>query len=246
MMQMSSNDTTSATKIWHITTVFWHANISTMQPTFQGQLPQWVNIRNGTQVYPQLARQMHTQQKNPTGYYIYYADEQQILPQTQLQLLPYAAPTQGSRSPILPPQVHELWSQLVTPLQYSTGHASLDSAPGDSTAPAIVSPQFPWHYTVFFQIKRMIQSSTRNSILGIYGWIQLRVSCHSLILGWANLAQYQEWGLSVVPVSLFCGNKGQSRTISRKVSYNKYSSLALVRIFGMEMSSNCSNSQVSN
>ena len=54
-------------------------------------------------------------------------------------------------------------------------------------------------YTVFIQIKRMIQSSTRNSILGIYGWIQLSASCHYLILGWSNLPQYQEWSLSVVP-----------------------------------------------
>ena len=32
--------------------------------------------------------------------------------------------------------------------------------------------------TLFFQIKRMIQSSARNSILGIYGWIQLSASRH--------------------------------------------------------------------
>ena len=33
-------------------------------------------------------------------------------------------------------------------------------------------------YTVFIQIKRMIQSSARNSILGLYGWIQLSASRH--------------------------------------------------------------------
>ena len=32
--------------------------------------------------------------------------------------------------------------------------------------------------TVFIQIKRMIQSSARNSILGISEWIQLCASCH--------------------------------------------------------------------
>ena len=31
---------------------------------------------------------------------------------------------------------------------------------------------------VFFQIKRMIQSRARNSILGIHGWIQLSASHH--------------------------------------------------------------------
>ena len=33
-------------------------------------------------------------------------------------------------------------------------------------------------HTVLTQIKRMIQSSARNSILGIYGWIQLSASRH--------------------------------------------------------------------
>ena len=53
--------------------------------------------------------------------------------------------------------------------------------------------------TIYFQIKSMIQSSARNSILGIYGWIQLSASHHWLILGWSNLPQYQGWSLSVVP-----------------------------------------------
>ena len=60
--------------------------------------------------------------------------------------------------------------------------------------------------TVFLQIKRMIQSSARNSILGIYGWIQLIASCHWLILGWSNLHQYQEWSSQL---SLLCDNKEQ-------------------------------------
>ena len=34
------------------------------------------------------------------------------------------------------------------------------------------------HTTVLTQIKRMIQCSARNSILGIYGWIQLSASRH--------------------------------------------------------------------
>ena len=47
-----------------------------------------------------------------------------------------------------------------------------------------------FYSTVLFQIKCMIQSSTKNSILGIYG----------RILSWSNLPQYQEWTLSVVPI----------------------------------------------
>ena len=74
-------------------------------------------------------------------------------------------------------------------------------------------------HTEFIQIKWMIQYSARNSILGTYAWIQLSASHHWLILGWSNLAQYQEWCLSVVPVSLFCDNKGQSKAVSRKKSY---------------------------
>ena len=34
--------------------------------------------------------------------------------------------------------------------------------------------------------------------------------------GWSNLAQYQEWSLSVVLVSLFSDNKGRSRAVSGK------------------------------
>ena len=37
-----------------------------------------------------------------------------------------------------------------------------------------VSYVFSMQNTVLTQIKRMIQSSARNSILGIYGWIQLK------------------------------------------------------------------------
>ena len=44
--------------------------------------------------------------------------------------------------------------------------------------------------------KVMIQSSLRNSILGIFGWIQLITSCHH---GLIQLVQYMEWSLSVAP-----------------------------------------------
>ena len=52
----------------------------------------------------------------------------------------------------------------------------------ECTQPVLVSE---FSLTVLTQIKCMIQSSTRNSILGIYGWIlgiygwiQLSTSCH--------------------------------------------------------------------
>ena len=45
----------------------------------------------------------------------------------------------------------------------------------------------------------MIQSSARNSILRIYGRIQLSASRHWLIFSWSNLPQQQEWSLPVVP-----------------------------------------------
>ena len=101
-----------------------------MHTTFQARLPLEVNTQNATQlVYPQFARQTLIQQTNPTGNFI-YSDQQN------------PGPTQGWHSSTLPSQVPELQSQLVTPLPYSSSHASLDSAPYDSTAPAIVSPQF--------------------------------------------------------------------------------------------------------
>ena len=43
---------------------------------------------------------------------------------------------------------------------------------------AIVLHYIDVEAVTIFQIKRMIQPSARNSILGIYGWIQLSASRH--------------------------------------------------------------------
>ena len=61
----------------------------------------------------------------------------------------------------------------------------------------------------------MIHSGIRNSVVSIYGWIQLSASCHLLILGWSNLVKYQGWSLSVVPVSWFVTKK-EIKNISRR------------------------------
>ena len=45
--------------------------------------------------------------------------------------------------------------------------------------------------TVFTQIEQMIQSSAKNSILGIYGWIQL-ANLVQAATNYFGLAQYQE------------------------------------------------------
>ena len=72
----------------------------------------------------------------------------------------------------------------------------------------------------FIRMKCMIQSNARNSI-SILG-----------VLGWSNLAQYQEWRLSVVPVILVLQ---QPRVVKNNFQEKELpyhcSTLAFVRLF---------------
>ena len=94
----------------------------------------------------------------PTMKYLYYRTqkEESLIFHTFMHMHSHSSDQEGVQGSGL---------NFVVEVEYCQQHES--STPLDGQVIQI---------TVFFQIKRKIQSSERNSILGIYGWIQLSAS----------------------------------------------------------------------
>ena len=86
-----------------------------------------------------------------------------------------------------------------------------------------------WTWTNFSVVREVLRNNYQpHNLIGPYQSLRnstsftrlfLTKSCVQATWAWANVAQYQEWSLSVVSVSLLYDNKRQSRTISRGKSY---------------------------
>ena len=86
-------------------------------------------------------------------------------------------------------------------------------------------------FIYFFSVLmlRQLQMHLYNTTTSIQFWEFMGGSNLAPLI---NLRQYQERSFSAVPVSLFCGNKGQSRKFPGKISiYHKCSTLEFVRFF---------------